>query len=86
MIELPKKWCIKFEKLEAGWFYYTEYIDNGIYEVKNSEWSCSSASVSYEPVDIKEIEKYLPENHPDLLPVEQNINYLIQTLKSHGIQ
>jgi hypothetical protein len=76
----------KFEKWEDNWFHFTEWIINEVYENKISKWSYSKTNKVYEPVNIEEIQQYLPANHPDLLIVNEDYNYLIPILERYGIK
>lgn len=75
----------KFEKWQKSWFYFTEWITNGVYEIKGSRWSYSSSNSGYEPINIEEIRQYLPYGHPDI-KILKNINYLKQILKKLNIK
>lgn len=55
----------KFSKWENDTWFYSEKINNGVYEKANNTWHFHGDV--YEPIDIKKIEHHLPENHPDLL-------------------
>ena len=75
----------KFSNRSGSSFQYSEWICEGEYEIKQGYWHYNGEA--YEPVNIKEIKKYLPLGHPDLfLYKKENMKYLIPILKEHGIQ
>lgn len=74
----------KFSNRSGSSFRYSEWICEGKYEIKQGYWHYRKEP--YEPVNIEEIRKYLPFNHPDLQLKKENYKYLIPILKSHGIQ
>jgi len=78
-----EKTFAKFEKLEDKIFYFTEWITNGVYKNEKSRWNYSYPE-AYEFINIKEIQEYLPFDHPEKIP--ENMNYLIQILERHGIK
>lgn len=77
---------IKFKKIEGGIFIASDDILYNKYDGKGGKYG-QIAENTYELLeDLSEIQEYLPKEHPDLLPIKENINYLTQTLKRYGIR
>jgi len=62
-----KNWYIKFEKNDEGYFKSSEEIDNNrIYRKVNSTFGRVDDKEKVLLEDLKEIESYLPKDHPDI--------------------
>ena len=77
---------IKFKKIEDGIFVASDDILLDKYDGKGGNYG-DIIHNTYELLeDLSEIQKYLPKDHPDILPIKESIDYLTQTLKRYGIR
>jgi len=77
---------IKFEKIENGIFVASDDILLGKYDGTGGNYGIITRNTYELLEDLSEIQKYLPKDHPDILPIKEDIDYLTQTLKRYGIR
>ena len=75
----------KFSSYDEKRFYFSEKIFNGYAKI-DDYWS--HYGNTYEEVPLGILIKYLPEDHPDLLPIynDDDYEYIIKLLKKLGIK
>jgi hypothetical protein len=76
---------IKFEKIESGIFVASDDILHDKYDGRGGNYGNITQNIYELLEDLSEIQKYLPKDHPDILPIKEDI-YLKQTLKRYGIR
>ena len=77
---------IKFKEIEDGIFVASDDILYNKYDGKGGNYGNITQNTHELLEDLSEIQKYLPKDHPDILPIKEDIDYLTQTLKRYGIR
>lgn len=76
---------IKFKEIQDGIFVASDDIFYNKYDGKGGNYGNITRNTYELLEDLSEIQKYLPKDHPDILPIKEDI-YLTQTLKRYGIR